>query len=258
MNHSIEFRPRKVQRTLFLVLGILVLLHLAVVFCHTVLRIEVAAFTELADMDLEANLPTFFNSGLFFIGALLFHLHGRTEAGKKRIGWHVMTAVFILLGIDEGSQVHEKFMLFTQRLLDADDNPAGLGWFYYAWVIPYGLAAAGLVLVLSRWLFRLDPKLRNGLIISGTVYVLGAVVMEMASGKASLATYSPPSAFPWLPCESYTDPANCWLYMDPAYITLYTLEEILEMTGLILAIRFLLEGMERKGLIVSMNLRPAS
>src|SRR5690606_23280057 len=173
--------------------------------------------------------------------AILFYLHGKTEAGKKRRGWYLMAVVFIFLGIDEGSQVHEKFMFFSQRLLNTGGiRTADLGWFYYSWVIPYGLAAAGLVLVLSRWLFNLPPKLRRGLILSGSIYLLGAVIMEMASGKASLATYHPPSDFPWLPCESYTDFANCWLYMDPAYITLYTLEEILEMTGLILAVHFLL------------------
>lgn len=256
MQH-IEFPSGRTTRSLFLMLGILVLLHLVVVFCHVVLHAKVEALTQLVDLDLESNLPTYFNSALFFIGAILFHLHGRTEAGKKRAGWYLMAAVFIFLGIDEGSQVHEKFMLFTHRLLNTGGiETADLGWFYYSWVIPYGLAAIGLLLLLSRWLFNLAPMLRWGMILSGATYLLGAVIMEMAGGKAAQATYYPPSDFPWLPCESYSDPGSCWLYMDPTYITLYTLEEVLEMTGLILAIHFLLRAIEDKGLTLSLALRP--
>ena len=256
--HQILFRSRATTRLLFTILGVLVMLHLFVAFCHLVMHWKVEALTQLVDLDLEANLPTFFNVSLFFIASALFYLHGKAAEGKQTHGWMLMAAVFIFLGFDEGSQIHEKFMLFTLRLLDHGKQDGGdLGWFYYAWVIPYGLATIGLVLMLSKWLFNLKPALRNGLIISGIVYVFGAVFLEMAGGKlARTLPYKDASLFPWLPCDSYDDPSGCWLYMEPRYIILYTMEEICEMTGLILCIRILLKAFEAMRLKVNLTVAP--
>ena len=256
--HNIDFHSRNTTRSLFLILGILVVLHLIVVFGHTVLHMKMEALTQLVDLDLEANLPTFFNSGLFFIGAGLFYLHGKAALPKRKSGWFLMTGVFIFLGIDEGSQIHEKFMLITTRLLQGDSQSSDLGWFFYAWVIPYGIAGLGLVAMLSRWLTNLEPKLRKGLIISGFTFVFGAVFLEMLGGKVVLSKTQPVGEFPWMPCNLYGDPASCWLFMDPTYILLYTMEEIFEMTGLILCIHFLINAFERKGLFLSLNVKPQS
>lgn len=251
---QVLFSSARITRWAFIALGVLLALHLSVAFCHLVLHVKVEALTQLADVDLEANLPTFFNVSLFFFGAALFHLYGRTVVAKERKGWTLIALVFLFLGVDEGSQIHEKFMLFTLRLMSHGHNEgADPGWFYYAWVIPYGIATFALVLLLSRWLFSLEPSLRKRLIISGAVYVFGAIFLEMAGGKlARTLPYSAPSNFPWLPCDLYEDPASCWMYMEPRYIILYTLEETCEMTGLILCIRALLKAFEHKGLQLSL------
>ncbi|MBS1569419.1 MAG: hypothetical protein JST45_08225, partial [Bacteroidetes bacterium] len=251
--HTIQLRSRQTTRYLFAILGILLALHLWVAFCHLVLHWKVEALTQLVDVDLEANLPTFFNVALFFIAAALFYLHGKAEDGKHKRGWIVMAAVCCFLGIDEGSQIHEKFMMITLRLLNHGKQDGGdLGWFYYAWVIPYGLATIALVVTLGGWLLKIRPELRRGLIISGIVYVFGAIFLEMAGGKlARSLTYQDRSNFPWLPCDVYSDPSSCWLYMEPRYIVLYTLEETCEMVGLILCIRALLRAFEAKKLNVA-------
>lgn len=255
---EIQFDPGKAARQLFMVLGILLLLHLAAAFCHLVLHWKVEALTQLVDLDLESNMPTFFNAALFFLAAVLFYLQGRSALPKMRRGWFVMVCVFVFLGFDEGSQIHEKFMFFTLRLLNNGNQSGGdLEWFYYAWVIPYGLAAIGLVLVLSRWLFNLRPAVRNGLIISGIVYVFGAVFLEMASSKlVRTLPFQDASLFPWMPCDIYPDPSSCWMFMDVRYIALYTLEETCEMTGLILCIHVLLKAFETSRTKVSLLLSP--
>lgn len=235
-------------------------LHLYVAFCHLVLHWKVEALTQLVDVDLEANLPTFFNVGLFFMAALLFYLHGKAEEGTHRRGWFIMAAACIFLGIDEGSQIHEKFMMFTLRLMNHGKQDGGdLGWFYYAWVIPYGLASIALVATLGTWLLKIRPELRKGLLISGAIYVFGAIFLEMAGGKlARTLPYQDASNFPWLPCRIYDDPGSCWLYMEPRYIILYTLEETCEMTGLILCIRALLKAFEAKKMQVALTVGDSS
>ncbi len=254
--HTIEFRSGKATRVLFTVLAILLALHFTVAFSHLVLHLRVAALSQLADLDLESNLPTFFNCGLFFLAAPLFYLHGRSASPKDRRGWFVMAGIFVFLGIDEGSQIHEKLMNVTNRLLhDSGAGGPAMDWLFFAWVIPYGLALLGLVAVLFRWFTQMEPKLRRNLVISGVVYVSGAIVMEMIGSKV-LMSIAPKdvSAYPWMPCEVYGDPSGCWAFMEPGYVALYTVEETLEMTGLILCIRALLQAFERNGQRLSLNL----
>jgi hypothetical protein len=243
-------------RVLGLSTGILVLAHLIGVFCHLVLHTKAEAYMVLFDLDLEANLPTFFNSLLFFLCAGLMILKGLGRTHVLRRGWYTLAAVFMFLGIDEGSQIHEKFMLVTLRLLNhGAQTGTSMGWLYYAWVIPYGAAAALLVMILGRWLWHLDPVLRKGLFLSGAVYVFGAVVMEMYSGKLAEGANPVMTAeqLSYIPCEIY--PAgSCHLYTSFAYIAAYTLEETCEMVGLILCIRMLVKALERRGDVVEIRL----
>ncbi len=245
----IKLHRSRLVRALGAILAVLVFLHLMVAFCHMVLHIRVGALTQLVDMDMESNLPTFFNALLFFIAAALFHVHGRSSARSERWGWFLMVALFIFLGFDEGSQIHEKFGSFTMRLLSRSDMDQGtLAWLRNGWIIPYAAAVVALVLTLGRWFLRLEPLLRRGLLISGAVYVAGAIGFEMAGSKVGwTCTPQDSSLFPWMPCELYNDPSSCWLFMEPAYLFACTMEETLEMTGLILCIHFLMRQFERKG-----------
>lgn len=239
--NGIALDPKRTTRTLFTVLAVLVALSLFTSFCHIVLHWRVEALTLLADLDTESNLPTLYNVLLLFLGAALFLMHGRETPAKAARGWKAMAGVFLFLGVDEGSQIHEKFMQFTKRLLEGSGGDTGGGWFYYAWVIPYGLAAIALVAVLSPWIMGLSPALRKRLVASGIVYVFGAVFMEMAGGKVIEGlTPVDPATYPWMPCQVFGTVGDCWIFMEPRYIAGYTLEETCEMTGLILCIRALL------------------
>lgn len=244
----IELRPGRMVRVLFAILGVLVLLHLLVAFCHLVLHLRMGALTQLVDMDLESNLPTYYNSLLFFFGAALFYLHGRSAAHTDRRGWYLMAAIFLFLGFDEGSQIHEKFGSFTVRLLNQSNLDQGtLAWLRNGWIIPYAFVVVALVFTLGRWFLRIEPRFRRGLLISGAVYITGAIGFEMAGSKVGWTlTPQDPSRFPWMPCELYNDPTSCWLFMEPAYVVMCTLEETLEMTGLILCIHYLITAFTQR------------
>lgn len=239
--------------------AILLMLHLIGTFCHLVLHAKAAAFITLFDLDLEGNLPTFYNCILFFICSGLFLAHSRLWNVKQRYGWLVMTGACAFLGVDEGSQIHEKFMLVTLRFLNHGQNSGtDMGWLYYAWVLPYGIAAALLVLTLTKWMLALDKDMRRGFIISGIIYVTGAVFMEMYSGR--IAEHLDPSMVPadamaHLPCEVY--PANsCHLYTSARYIAAYTLEETLEMTALVMCAYTLVKGLGRERVTIEIATAP--
>jgi hypothetical protein len=255
---DIQLSARGVIRTLLSILAALLGLHLFGAFAHVFLGWKMEAYTVLFDMDLESNLPTYFNSMLFFLAAMLMYVKGRGREGRLRRGWYTVAAVCAFLGVDEGSQIHEKFMLFTLRLINHGEVNGSFGWLYYAWVIPYGLAALLLGLILSRWFLALEARIRNGLIASGALYVFGAVFMEMLSGK--IAEHLDPAAIPadrlaHLPCEIY-ETGTCHLYMDPGYIAVYTVEETCEMAALILCIYVILKSLERRAARVEVDVAP--
>ena len=238
---------------------LLVLLHLVGTFCHLALHLKAAAFITLFDLDLEGNLPTFYNSLLFFICSGLFLVHSRMWNVKQRYGWLVMTGACAFLGVDEGSQIHEKFMLVTIRLLNHGQNSGtDMGWLYYAWVIPYGIAAALLVLTLTKWMLALESGMRRGFIFSGVIYVTGAVFLEMYSGRVAEhfdPSSLPPGATDHLPCEVY--PANsCHLYANARYIAAYTLEETLEMAALVMCAYTLMKGLGRERVTIEIATAP--
>lgn len=257
MNDQLRFSSAGTMRTLFIGLFFLFFMHFVVVFGHLSLGRPFAGLTELFDVDQEGNLPAMFNALLFFFGALCFFFIGRAEKdSKERRPWYLMAFVFTFLGFDEGSQIHEKFFLLTHRVMEfmgiADVQT---GWLYYAWYIPYGIAALGLLAILFPWLKRISAKLRLGLLVSGAVYLFGAIFMEAWSGKvaeALEATYRPAEELTWLPCFIYHT-GTCFLYDDAAYVTLYSIEEFCEMTGLIFCIAVLLKELERRGTTLQLS-----
>ncbi len=233
---------------LLVILAVLIALHGVVAIGHLAFHLRLGAMTKLFDVDIEANVPTLFNVLLFLVVAALFLMAGNMHTGRGRWPWYLMAAIMAFLGMDEGSQVHERFMNFTLRLLgDGEMRIGQMGWLFYAWTIPYLVGAAALLVLLLPWLMRIEARLRNGLLLAGAIYVLGAAGMEAFGGKTAerlLVDMRPPESYAWLPCDVYVA-SDCFLYADAGYVAIYTIEETLEMTGLILCIGVMLRLLAR-------------
>jgi hypothetical protein len=258
MHIPITFEARRLTRYLLFFFLILLACQAIIAVAHLWFDRKLAAFTVLFDMDLEANLPVFYNTGLFFLLAALCHVSGRGEEARIRRGWTMLALVFIFLGVDEGSQIHEKFMLWTMRLISNEGAGADLGIFHYAWVIPYSLAAILFVVMIAGFLLRLSARTRTGLIVSGCIFVLGAVVAEMVSGTVAKPLEGQPTAaaIAALPCEVYQF-GECNLYLSPAYVFTYMLEESLEMCGLIACIHVVMRHLQREGRRITIEIPKA-
>lgn len=240
--------PRS-RAILFLLLALLIGIHVFQTLAHLYFQVPLAAVSQLFDVDVEGNIPTFYNAFLFFCSSILFLICGYAASGRARWGWMLLGGVMAFLAVDEGSQFHEHFMLVTLRFLgDGDMRIGQMGWLFYAWIIPYVLAAVGLSIILLPWLWHLDPSVRRGLILAGVVYVAGAAGMESIGGSVAeqlLVRFDPAATYPGIPCEVYKV-GECFLYADATYVALYTIEETLEMAGLILCIGVLLRWLERR------------
>ncbi len=160
----------------------------------------------LFNMDREGNIPTLFSFLLIFLCAVIIYLIGESmkESKEPYVGWFLMGWIFLFLALDEGAQFHELLISMVRSRMETR------GVFYFAWMIPYLMLATLFVIVFIPFLKRLPAEIRNLFILSGVIFLAGAVGMEMLGG---------------LRAETYGE--------DIYYGWIATLEEILEMVGMV-------------------------
>lgn len=166
-------------------------------------------------MDEENNIPTWFSSAnLMLAGAMTLLLAAGKwqQRDRWRMHWALLGSGFLLLSMDEMAGLHESLNAVTEA-----------SWAIYA--LPLVLVLA---LVLLRFLYNLPGRTAVIFILSGVIFLGGAVGVEL-----------------------YTEP---YLYNDELNTLAYNLwtpvEEGMEMYGVILFQYALLDYMTRdKGLV---------
>lgn len=165
----------RAERWAFATFGALLLLHLgAMVLRHTT-AFPHLGLLRLVDVDAEANLPTLFSVLLLGVGSVLCFAASR-RAQRHAWGWLVVAVAFAFVAVDEFAALHERLIEPLRATLGVS------GVFYFAWVIPYGAATLALATVLFRWLIGLPAPTRRAFLLAATLYVGGALGLEMASG----------------------------------------------------------------------------
>lgn len=214
-------RPRPLMRALFVLLALFLCASVGFQLLAAA-RPDNAALQGLmraTNVDREGNLPSLYNTLLLLAPAgLLAWLASLWAADRPaRRGWRLLSWVFVYLAADEYLHWHELLMTPLRQVLGVD------GFLRYAWVVPYaGLVLAVLlgVLPLLRRLERADLR---AFLIAGGLYVMGAMGLELVGGQM----------------ETLLGVGNALV------LPLTTLEEALEMTGLILFIGALLRLLVR-------------
>ncbi len=208
----IVLNPKKVASLFGLVILILFFMNIArmlVVFFtgHDYMY----GFLPLFDLDIEQNIPTFFSSILILLCSCLLAVIAFMERNKAKNDykyWGGLSAIFLFLSIDEFASIHELLMSPLRHITGAS------GFFFFAWVIPYGLLLLVLFAIYLRFLFRLPSKIRLMSIISGFIYVTGAFGFEFIGG--------------------YYYDIHIHGQKDFVYQMITSFEEILEMGGMLL------------------------
>jgi len=171
----------------------------------------------LFNLNAEGNIPTFFSSFLLLTASALLAVIGRCNRGRGGVfmPWQILAVIFLFLAVDETASLHEQLTFLLRARLHTS------GYLYFAWVIPYGMATLVVAALFSRFLLRLPAGTRVRFLLAGTIYVTGAVGMEMLGGKY----IGTPGA------------------RESIYSVLYTMEETLEMLGIAFFVHALLEYM---------------
>jgi hypothetical protein len=169
-------------------------------------------------LDQEQNIPTYFAVLLMLSTALML---GTITVLQKRAGapfimhWTTLTVGMIFMAYDEAFQVHEELIEPVRNFLGDGD----LGIYYFAWVLPAFVLLAVLGVFFTRFLLAFPTATRIRFLVAGGVFVGGACGVELAGGY-----------------YAELHGTGTW-----SYSMLATLEESLEMAGLILCLRALFQ-----------------
>lgn len=163
---------------------------------------------QLFNFDEESSVPVWFSAIALVACAVLLAAIARDAFRRRDTAaryWALLGFIFLFLSFDEAAAIHEQLIPLGRSLV-----PTG-GAFYFAWIIPYGIALAVLLVVLVPFLRALPRQTLWLFLFSGALYVGGAIGLEMAGGAVISAAGIGGSL--------------------PAYHLIATAEETLEMVG---------------------------
>lgn len=130
-------------------------------------------------LDSEGSVPAWYSSILLLTAAALLAVVATVAFNQRDRWWKHWTALaslFCLLSLDEAASFHESLILPLQKHFGAN------GIFFFAWVIP-GVFFVGTVgLAFLKFVLNLDCQTRNRFIISGGLFVGGALGLEFVGG----------------------------------------------------------------------------
>jgi hypothetical protein len=213
----ITLRPAQVTKALVSIVALLVLANTVVQISRYLLGFpELFGLVHQFDMNDEGNMPTCFSGCMLLLASILLSIiayHAWHTRARFALQWAVLASVFFFLSADEMAELHELAGSNLARLAGIFDVRA-----YYVWVIP----VVGLVFLFSvlylPFLMHLTPTFRVRFALAAAIYASGALGVEAISGWHAVIRG----------------------IHNFEHAMIYTVEEALEMLGIMLFIHVLL------------------
>lgn len=133
-------------------------------------------WSQMMSLSYEQNVPTWYSAGQIFVCAAVMAWIALVERGRgaRYVGhWWGMSAVFGYISLDETVSIHEN----AGNLVSM-----GGGLLYFDWIIPAAIVVACLGLIYLKFLWYLPARTRIQFIVAGSVFVGGAMGVEMFLG----------------------------------------------------------------------------
>ena len=201
----LNYASKSLPLQLMFVVAVLSFCHIIVMIIHYEIISLPGLFRDLFDLDEEQSFGTWFSAVILLFSGRLLHLQARDPEladSNWRFAWRVLGLGFFFLSLDEVVGLHETLNTITD----------------FSWTIP-GTIVAGIVgLIYIPFLRHLPPRSRWLFILSGAIYLGGAVGVEHATN--------------WYEDEGLLDTLE--------YNLTTVLEEAMEMGGVVLFIYALL------------------
>ena len=222
--------PRSVTKFLLSIIGLLFLCNIfeRVITYWLNSKYNFDISPEYFHFDKESNFPTLYSAlALGFSSCLLAILAIFEKATKTKYAkdWKLLSLIFLYLAIDEACQLHEQFNSL-QKVINAE------GFLRFPWIIPAFLLVIVFLIKFRKFIFSLPAKIKTLFILAGTVYVLGAIGVEIVGG--------------YLADSSGLESIS--------YLIVSTIEELMEMLGVVIFIHALLVYIQTKFLKLNITL----
>jgi hypothetical protein len=178
---TIAVTPTRLLKILVTIVGILVFSGASTrLLFHFNKSPGVEQLCFLFNLDEEHNIPSVY-SFIQLLGAssllAIIALQASRTKDKLRIYWWLMTLLFVYVAFDELESFHERASLWLHLHFHT------AGFFYFAWVAPAIILLLILGFVLLQFLRRLPSDSRKRFLLSGSVYIVGAVGGDAIAGK---------------------------------------------------------------------------
>jgi hypothetical protein len=134
------------------------------------------------------------------------------DSDRYKKHWKILSFIFLYLSLDEAFQIHEKFVDPLRSLLNAT------GVLFFTWIVPFGFLVGIFLLSYSKFLFHLPASTKKMFVAASILYIGGALGVEMLGGY--LASTVGMQTIP--------------------YLITATVEEFLEMLGIVVLIHALI------------------
>ena len=208
--------PRKVTTFLLSIISILIFFNL--VERGIVYWLNAQNNSQLISIyfnfDREGNFPSMYSALILgFCSYLLTVIAAFKRSTKARYSkyWKALSYIFLFLAIDEACSIHELLIPILRTAFNTE------GLLYFPWVIPAFFLVIIFLIVFRKFILSLPINTKALFICAGTVYVTGALGMELIGGYIA---------------DNY------------GYNTIYgiasTIEELLEMLGVVIFVYGLL------------------
>lgn len=212
VNLDIEVTPFGLARTFGFTVALLLIAHILVQTVRFTTGDErVFGLVYMFSVGADGNIPTFYSAlALMFSSMMLAYTGSLIHKARQPMSlyWFGLCMIFAFLAADEMLELHEKLIEPVRNAL----NTSGV--FYYAWVIPYAAGVLAIGLVYLRFLLALPRRTALGFILAGGIFVTGAIGIEMLGGVIFEMVGG----------------------KDPIYVAAQTVEEALEMFGIVIFI----------------------
>jgi hypothetical protein len=137
----------------------------------------VSTIFEVFDVGDESSIPTLFSVVNLLVASVLSFIIYFTEKNRQNlvvIGWLALSIVLLLLSIDEGAEIHERagtrFLEFTTLDIPLIND--------HKWLLAGGLVTLVVAPLFIPFLLQLDGRTRLLLILSGAIFLGGALGLE--------------------------------------------------------------------------------
>ncbi|MEG4495689.1 hypothetical protein QUB05_00555 [Microcoleus sp. F10-C6] len=172
-------------------------------------------FAKAFNVDYERNIPTFYSFLALLFSSLLLGAIAyakNLDSCRYQHHWKILSFIFLYISVDEIGQLHEKLIDPMRNLINAT------GFLYFTWIVPMGFLVAIFLVSYIKFLLHLPVSTRKLFVAATALYIGGAIGVEMLGGYIV-----------------YTiGPGNL------SYVMLTTIEELLEMLGIVVFIHALM------------------